>query len=188
MIRSPGVLWRLWASGCSGPIFPAFAHKVAAKLCRDGNVRHVYLLAREGLVLKAAFEHMRPVVWPESDGPPCYRPLCVSSHDATRCHSPCRPERSSALLTNHPFATVRRLLSPFGVPDDVMRQAAERNGLADIDARLPESFRDWPPLLGVLYDPEITWRVRVAARKARRCSRRISGAGVLLSGWLRSAR
>ena len=154
--------------GMLGPIFAAFAHKVA-ELCRDCNVRHVYFLAREGLVLKAAFEHMRPVVWPESDGPPSSY-LCVSR--LTTLLAATRHvglSEVSALLTNHPFATVRRLLSPFGVPDDVMRQAAERNGLADIDARLPESFRDWPPLLGVLYDPEITWRVRVAARKARRC-------------------
>ena len=69
----------------------------------------------------------------------------------------------SAALTNHPFSTLRRLLAPFGVPEDVIRQVATLHGLPELDERLPDWFRDWPPLLRVLESNEVLSHVHAAA-------------------------
>ena len=122
-----------------GPLFSACAHKVA-EVCRDRGVRHVYFLAREGLVLKALFEQMRKPVWATHPGPRSTylavsrAPLMLAATRALGL------QEISAALTNHPFPTLRRLLAPFGVPEDVIRQVATLHGLPELDERLPIGF------------------------------------------------
>ena len=84
------------------PAVAAAAHSIADQ-CRARGVRHVYFLSREGLLLKAAFDRLRPQVW-RSGGAPRASYACLSRFTtllaATRGLG---PYELSAALTNHPF-------------------------------------------------------------------------------------
>ncbi len=148
-----------------GPAVAAAAHSIADQ-CRARGVRHVYFLSREGLLLKAAFDRLRPQVW-RSGGAPRASYACLSRFTtllaATRGLG---PYELSAALTNHPFATLQRLLAPLGVPPDVLERCGGRCGIAASDAPLPAWFRDWPPFLRVLDCAEVKQHVERASREA----------------------
>ncbi len=148
-----------------GPAVAAAAHSVAEQ-CRARRVRHVYFLAREGFLLKAAFDRLTPQVWPDRSAPRSSY-ACLSRQTtllaATRGLG---AFELSATLTNHSYATLRRLLAPFGVPAEVILQCGARYGIVGIDVELPAWFRDWPPFLRLLDCAEVKEYVERTAREA----------------------
>ena len=159
-VREPTAGERLGAE-VLGPAISAFVHAVAEQ-CREQGVRRVFFLAREGYVLQRVFETLRPVVWPGGGGPAA---VYLGVSRLTTFLAGARQvglRQLSAVLMNHPWPTLRRVLEPFQLDPALVAELAERYGFADLDARLPDYFRDWAPFQRLLEDPGLEAAVRGA--------------------------
>lgn len=149
-----------------GPIFTTFVHRVLER-CRDEGVSKVYFLAREGHVLKALYQHLAPLVFPDSNHPPAVY-LAVSRLTALLAAMRGYGLRELAAVTaNSGHPTLHDLLTPLRLAPATVEALAARNGIADANAPLPSPLTDYPPLLRLIDDPELQDHIAALNRDAK---------------------
>jgi hypothetical protein len=154
------ITWRLL-----GAILSTFALRVAER-CRDLGVRRLYFLSREGHCIKAVYERVEQLAWPDGGGPPATY-LGVSRLSTLLAGARSYDLRVlEAAVRNHRHPTVRTLLGPFGFSEDVVRDRARLYGLDDLDAPLPHDPWWFSPLQRLLSDRVLAEMIATQQRTA----------------------
>ena len=167
---APGVLAtpeEAYGQRILGPIFAAFIHRVLER-CREENIGRVYFIAREGFLLRQLYETIAETALDGEPAPPATY-LCVSRMTAfmAAMHGYSLREIAAA-RANVDLITVRNLLAPLTLDDEMLTEIVSGSGIHDADAELPSFYRTWPPFQRVLEHPTLRKHVEHEGREARR--------------------
>jgi FMN phosphatase YigB (HAD superfamily) len=159
-----------------GPIFASFIHKTLER-CRSEQVKRVYFVAREGILLKDLYEQLAPLVYGDESPPPAVYLYLSRLTALYLCSRGIGLRELSLTMANGP-RNLRNLLSPLELDCVRLAGIANRYGLPDPDANLPDFFLSWPPFIRFLEDAElkevIETRFRDQSRKAEEYLEQVS--------------
>lgn len=153
--------------GVMGPVLAPFVHAVAQR-CKDSGVERVFFVSREGLILKAIYDEVAPLVFGAHVPEAVYFGASRLTTFLAAIHGDLYGAREiDSAFANASHYSLRNLVQPLQMEEGLLKTLAAQAGIADVDRPLPENFATWTPLSGFLDNPQFRAIVAERAKPAR---------------------
>ncbi len=150
-----------------GPIFATFMHGVAAR-CAEDKLENVYFPAREGSLLKELFLELAPLVYTTT---PIPNAIYIGLSRYTTMLYGMKEfglRELTRILINIHHISIRNVLSPLQMPDELLEKAALAYGISNIDLELPAAYMQWGSFQRILHHPAVRNHIESASTSTKK--------------------
>lgn len=150
-----GTFAETYAKKYFGPIYASFIHKTIER-CIENHVDRVYFLSREGFLLGMIYnELVDEVYYSHKIDEAHYLYVSRLSTYLAAMNGKIGLREIRSVADNVGVLTIKILLAPLQIEDNVLINISKRHGLNDINEPLPHFFMSWTPFINFINDSEL---------------------------------